>query len=330
MGWVTYLGFLAVALVVAVGVRWFDPAVVDQLSRKTGLSGAKGWTLLLVAASWTFLPLLAGAETGDGEMWMFGSAVAGVGFYLGTVAVTSVDEYRLLHRTPHVSPGQVTTGTGDEAVVTSGTPAVEDGKEGEARTPFTGLPSVHTDWILQRRDRVGARTVWRNVGGGVRSVPFTLDDGAVAVRAGGNRVFSNAERITTFEPDEPLPDAAAEFLRAHPDLPDPQRRESRLRAIETYVPADEPVTVVGVPRQGEFPGQRLIDRAPPDELLGTDGAHATDGGSGEVVLIRGDADEAERTLHKRVYWLGAASVVMILGGQALAFWLSGASSTAFL
>jgi hypothetical protein len=330
MGWLTYVGFLAVTLVVAIGVRWVDPAVVDQLSRRTGLSGARGWVLLLVAASWTFLPLLAGAGTGDGGAWMFGSAVAGVGFYLGTVAVTSVDEYRLLHHTPHVSPGQVTTGTGGEAVATSGTPAVEDGTEDEARTPFTGLTAVHTDWILQRRDRVGTRTVWRNVGGGVRSVPFTLGDGAVAVTAGGNRVFSSAERITTFEPDEALPDAVAEFLRAHPDLPDPEGRESKLRAVETYVPADEPMTVVGVPRQGEFPGQRLIDRAPPDEILGTDGTHATDGGSGEVVLIRGDADEAERTLHKRVYWLGAAAAAMILGGQALAFWLSEASSTALL
>ena len=330
MDWVTYLGFLAVTLVVAVGVRVFDPAVVDQLSRKTGLSGARGWTLLLVAASWTFLPLLAGAGTDDGELWMFGSAVAGVGFYLGTVAVTSIDEYRLLDHTPHVSPGQVTTGTGDGAVATSGTPAVEDGTEDEARTPFTELRAVHTDWILQRRDRIGARRVWHNVAGGVRSVPFTLGDGAVAVTSGDHRVFSNAERITTFDPDEALPDAAAEFLRAHPDLPDPEQRESRLRAVETYVPADEPVTVVGVPRQGEFPGQRLIDRAPPDEILGTDGAHATDGGSGEAVLIRGDADEAERTLHKRVYWLGGASVVMILGGQTLAFWLSGASLAVFL
>ena len=35
MGWVTYLGFLAVTLVVAVGVRWFDPAVVEQLDTTT-------------------------------------------------------------------------------------------------------------------------------------------------------------------------------------------------------------------------------------------------------------------------------------------------------
>jgi hypothetical protein len=143
-------------------------------------------------------------------------------------------------------------------------------------------------------------------------------------------VFSDAERTPTFEPDEPLPDPVAEFLRDHPDLPDPGSREARLRAIETYVPADEPVTVVGVPRQGELPGRRLIDRAPPDEFLGADGARATDGGSGQVVLIRGDASEAERTLHRRVYWIGIAAATTTLGGQALAFRLSAASLSALL
>lgn len=326
MGWLAYVGFLAVTVVGGVGVRWFDPAVVEQLSRRTGLSGATGWAVLLVAAAWTFLPLLAGATTGDDDLWVVGSAVAGVGFYLGTIAVTSVDEYRLFERTRHVPPERVTVGDGREVVATAGIPAVD---EGEARTPFTGLPSVHTDWILQRRDRLGIRTVWRTVGGGVRGAPFTLGDDVV-VTAGDNRVFSNAERITTFEPDEPLPDAVAEFVRDHPDLPDPDERESRLRAIETYVPADEPVTVLGIPQQGEFPGRTLINRAPPDVLPGTDGAHATDGGGAEVVLVRGDAEAAERMLHRRVYWLGVASVAMILGGQALALWLSGASLGAFV
>ena len=327
MGWVTYLGFLAAALACAAFARWYQPSVADQLARKTGLNGAKGWTALTVASAWTFLPLLAGATTDD-ELWMFGSAIAGVGFYFGVIAVTSVDEYRLLDRTRHVAPDRLTVGSGEEAVATSGTPSIEAGSEEEARTPFSGVPAVHTDWIVQRRERVGARKVWKAVVGGVRSVPFTLGEGAVAVTAGGHRVFSNAERISTFESDEPFPEAAAEVMRDRPDLPDPGEREATLRAIETYVPADEPVTVVGVPEQGEFPGQRLIDRAPPDDLLGTDGAHATDGGSAEAVLIRGDADAAERTLRKRVYWLGIASVVMILGGQALAFRLSGASLAA--
>jgi hypothetical protein len=329
MGWGTYLGFLAITLVVAVAVRWYQPSVAGQLARKTGLGGATGWTLLLVAAAWTFLPLLAGATTGDGsDLWMFGSAVAGVGFYLGTVAVSSVDEYRLLDRTAHVPPRRVSVGTGEEAVATSGTPEVEDGTA--ARTPFSGVPAVHTDWVVQRRERVGARRVWKAVAGGVRSVGFTIGDGAVSVTSGGHRVFSDAERYPTFEPDEPLPEPAAEFVRAHPDLPDPEEREARLRAIETYVPADEPVTVVGVPRQGEFPGRCLIDRAPPDELLGTDGAHAADGGGADPVLIRGNAEEAERALRKRVYWLAPAAVAMVLGGQAAAFWLSAASPAALL
>ena len=329
MGWVTYTGFLAIALVLAVAVGWYQPSVVGRLARTTGLSGTRGWTALILASAWVFLPLLAGAATDEGGgIWMVGSAVAGVGAYLGVVALTSIDEYRLLDRTPHVPPGRVRTGVEEGVVATSGTPTVEDGAA--ARTPFSGRPAVHTDWLVQRRERIGGRRTWKGLAGGVRSVPFTLGDGAVAVTAGRHRVFSDAERSPTFEPDEPLPDAVAEFLRDHPDLPDPGSREARLRAIETYVPADEPVTVVGVPRQGEFPGQRLIDRAPPDDLLGTDGAHATDGGGAHPILIRGDAEQAERTLRKRVYWLGVASVVMILGGQAIAFWLSGSSPIAFL
>jgi hypothetical protein len=329
MGLGPYLGFLGITLLVAIGVRWFDPSVVDQLSRKTGLGGATGWALLLVAAAWMFLPLLAGATAGDDELWVVGSAIAGLGFYLVTISVTSVGEYRLLGRTKHLAPDQVTTGT-DETVATSGIPSVEEANE--ARTPFTALPSDHTDWIVQRRERIGLRTVWKNVAGGVQSVPFTLGDGAVRVTPGDGRVFSNAERITTFEPDGPLPDAVAAFVRSHPDLPAPGDRESKLQAVETYVPDDEPVTVVGIPRLGEFPGQCLIDRAPPDDLLGLGirGMHSTDGGETDVVLVRGDADAAKRILRKRVYWLGIASVVMILGRQALAFWLSGASLAAFL
>lgn len=324
MNWLSYLGFLGITLLVALGVRWYDPSIVDQLSRKTGLSGATGWAVLLVAAAWTFLPLLAGATTGDDELWVIGSAIAGVGFYLGTISVTSVGEYRLLGRTRRVPPEQVTTGT-DESIATSGMPSVEGD---EARTPFTALPAIHTDWIVQRRDRIGFRKVWRNVAGGVRSVPFTLGDGVVLVTPGDGRVFSNAERISTFEPDDPLPDAAAEFLRSHPDLPAPEDRESTLRAIETYVPADEPVTVVGIPRRGEFPGQCLVDRAPPDDLLGGHRDESSGGGETDVILVRGDADAAERTMRKRVYWLGVASLTMILGGQALAFWLSGADLVA--
>jgi len=211
MGWLTYLGFIAVGLACAAFGRWYQPSVAAQLARKTGLSGAKGWTVLTVASAWVLLPLLAGATTSDGsDLWMFGSAIAGVGFYFGVIAVTSVDEYRLLDRTRHVAPDRLTVGSGEEAVATSGVPLVEAEREGEARTPFTGVPAVHTDWIVQRRGRGGARRVWKGVAGDVRSVPFTLGDGAVSVTSGGHRVFSNAERISTFEPDEPLPDAAVD------------------------------------------------------------------------------------------------------------------------
>ena len=78
--------------------------------------------------------------------------------------------------------------------------------------------------------------------------------------------------------------------------------------METYLATDDPVTVAGTPRQGEEPGTAVVD-----------------GEGGEVVLMRGDADGTERQLYRRVYWPGAAGLVMVLGGQIPGFVLSGAT-----
>lgn len=319
MGLLTYLGFVALAVVVAVAVHRFQPASVARLARRTGIGGRVGWAAFSVAVLWVFLPVLAGAETGGEEAWVLGAAVAGVGCYLVVVAGGSLDEYRLLAGVEHRDPQRVTPG---EPVATAGVPTADDG----ARTPLTDEPGVHTDWLVQRRRWTGLRRTWTALASGVQSTPFTLGDGTVRVEAGEHRVVSNAERMPAVDPDDPLPDAAASFLREHPDLPDPDDREHRLRFLETYVPADEPVTVVGTPRQGEAPGTLVVDEAPPDDVLGTHGG----GDTGEAVLVRGDADDAETTLRKRVYWLGPAGLAMALGGQALSFVLSSASPALLL
>lgn len=321
MGVYAYLGLVGIVLVVAVGVRWYEPAVVDQLARQTGFGGAKGWAIVVVATLWLFLPALAGARVGDDELWVVGPAVAGVGLYLVVAAAGSIDEYRLLSRVDHDEPRRVTPG---EPVATSGVPEVDD--PSAARTPLTGRPAVHTDWIIQRRQQLGARHGWTGVAGGVESTDFSLGDGAVQVTSGRHRVFTDAETHLSLGPEETLPDAARAFFRSHPELPAPDERAATFRLTESYVPADEPVTVVGTPRQDAEPGRLLVDEAPPDDLLGT---HADGGGSEdadpEAVLVRGDADEAERRLRRRVGWLGAGGAAMALGGQALAFWFSSAS-----
>lgn len=322
MGGVLYLGFVCVAFAVAVGVRRFDPAIVRQLSRRTGLGGAAGWLVFLLATLWTFLPVLAGAGTdGDGELWIVGAAVAGLGWYLGTIAVTSVGEHRLLSHATRLAPAQVATGTGDALVATAGVPEVPESSD--ARTPFTGEPAVHTDWILQRRETMGARTNWRNLATGVTSTPFTLGGSAVAVRPGSGRVFTKHETVTDVEPDEPLPDAAVRTMREDPELPDPDDREKRLRFVEKTVRSDESVTVVGTPRRDEA-GDLVVDEAPPDRLLGAPGG-VGERESADPVLLSGDVDAAARLLHRRVYWLGAGAVVAVLGGQAVAFSFSSAS-----
>ncbi|MFU1780002.1 hypothetical protein ACM16X_01340 [Haloarcula japonica] len=324
MGVVGYVGFLGVSVAVAVGVKWFDPAIAAQLSRRTGLTGARGWAILLVALVWVFLPVLAGAPVADGRPWVIGAAISGVGFYLGTIALTSLDEYRILAAATAVPPADLSAHTGGSVVATSGVPTVADSDA--AVTPISGEPSVHTDWIAQQRTRVGFRKVWSNVATGVESIPFTLSDGAVAVDSGRHRVFSNAERYTTVAEDESLPDAVAEFMWSSPDLPDPEARDARTRFIEEFVPSSEPVTVVGEPTQGTRPGQVHIESVPPDRLFGTHTDHSeSDRDDTEPILIRGTVGEARWLLQKRLFVVGGFGLVMVLGGQMLAFWLSPAS-----
>jgi len=324
MGVGGYVGFLGLSVAIAVGVKWFDPAIVAHLSRRTGLTGVRGWMLLLGTLAWVFLPVLAGAPVGDGRPWVIGAAISGVGCYIATIALTSLDEYRILSRATAVTPADLTAHTGDSLVATSGVPAV-DGLAASV-TPISGEPSVHTDWMAQQRTRVGFREVWSNVATGVESVPFTLGDGAVVVDSGRHRVFSNAERYTAIGNDDPLPDAVAEFMQSSTDLPDPAALDANIRFIEEFVPGSEPVAVVGKPVQGERPGQVRIADAPPDRLFGTHTDHSrSHGDETEPILVRGTVDEARWLLKKRLFVGGGLGLAMVLGGQALAFWLSPAA-----
>jgi len=321
---VGYVGFLGLSVAVAVGIKWFDPAIVAQLSRRTGLTGARGWAVLLVALAWMFLPVLAGVPVGDGHPWVIGAAISGVGCYLVTIALTSLDEYRILSGATAVPPADLSAHTADGVVATSGVPTVADSDA--AVTPISGEPSVHTDWIAQQRTRVGFREVWSNTATGVESVPFTLGEGTVAVDSGRHRVFSNAERHTTVGADDPLSGAAAEFMRNDPALPDPETRDSSMRFIEEFIPSSDPVTVVGEPVQGERPGQVRIADAPPDRLFGTHTDHSrTEADETEPILVRGTVDEARWLLKKRLFVVGGLGLAMVLGGQALAVRLSPAA-----
>lgn len=325
----TYLGFVGLTLVLAGLVRWLDPAFLEQLARKSGLQRRHGWALLVVAALWMFLPFLAGAETTDrSDLWLIGPALSGVGFYLSAFAATALDEHRILARAERRPPAEVSVGDGGRLVATSATPHVA----GEtARSPITGDPAVHTDWIAQRRERVlgVGRKTWQNVATGVHSVSFTLGE-RVRVRGGRHRVFSGVEGVYRFDPDDPLPEPADAFFEERADLPGPADRDAPFRAIQTVVPADRPVTVVGTPSQGERPGEVRFDSAPADRFLGSHADRSTPDDDPEVILIQGGADEAATHLWKRVYWLGAGSLVLILGGQVLGFVLSSASVAGLL
>jgi len=203
MGVVSYVGMVGIVLVIGFAIPRFEPAVVEHLSRQVELDRTKGTGLFLVAILWSFLPLLGGAQAGRGELWVAGSAVAGGGFYLVAVAASSLDEHRLLHRATDQTPEGVTAGTGDDVVAISGVPSFEN--EDDATTPFSGVPSVHTEWIVQRRRRIGFRKTWNAIASGVAHVPFTLGGGAVRVDAGRAWAFTDAELHRTVDPDEDLP-----------------------------------------------------------------------------------------------------------------------------
>ncbi|WP_416839300.1 hypothetical protein [Haloferax sp. DFSO52] len=324
-----YVGFVSFFLLLGAFVKWFDPAAVSQLSRRLGLSGLKAWAIAVVAFLWSFFPVLAGAEIGD-EIWIIGASVACVGFFTATIAAGSIDEYRLLQRVPYVAPENVGTSGSNTIVATSGVPQVpDDGEETEFTTPLSGKPAIHTDWIVQRREKLGLRDVWKNVAEGVKVAEFALGDGAVSVTPGRHRVFTTRYWSTTIDLDDDIDESVATFLREHAELPSPTSSDERLKITEQYIPADEPVTVIGHVEQTREPGVVRIEGGPIDKLLGT---HADPGeesnGAAEAILIRGDITDARSTMRKRVYWLGPLSLGMILGGQLLSFWLSSASLTA--
>lgn len=325
MSLVSYLGFVLLTVVLAVVVKWYDPDTTAQLARQTGVSGLTGWIALLVALLWIFLPVLAGADIGE-EAWVVGAALGAGGVFCCTVALASVDEYRLLTGTDHSAAESVTTGVEPSVTATTGRPTAPEDDE---VTTIKGTSAVYTDWIVQERTRTATRRGWSTITGGVAQTPFTLGDGTVSVDGDQYRVFSGAEELTSFYPDEPLPEPVSEFFESHGELPQPAARTNRIQIVESYLPVDEPVTVVGTPTQGPRPGTVEIDGAPPDTLGGGVGS-SEELSAGEPILIRGRYEDAKQRLTRRVYWLGLAGALLTVGGQALAFWLSSASLAALL
>lgn len=328
--------FVVFALVVAYAIRWLDPALLSQLSRTSGLTSRTAWGFAVVAFLWMFLPILFGAPV-DVGLWPVGTVFVAVGWFLLAFAVSSRDEYAMLQRATPTDPQDVTAGLGDDLVATSGTPEPVTGDDIPVPVSLsTGTPAVYVSWIIQRRRRTGIHTSWRNVATDVHTTPFTLGDEAVLVTPGEHRTFPGTKHEFTVQSGDEVPDETAAFMASHPDLPDPAGLENPIKIIETVVPADEPVTVIGTASQAVEPETSRIDTAPVDELLSTHADHATpttdgtpdDGGhdeDGEVILISGEVDDAKRLVKREVCWLGAAGVVLILGGQAAALWLAGVS-----
>lgn len=353
-------GLAAVIVFVALLVRYLVPTALQAIARRTGITPAVGWVAFLMATALLVLPVALGAPIGDsrglesGEGWIIGASLAGLGVFLVTVSVTSLDEYRALRAATPLDataggPPAVRSAMGD-LVALSSTPEIPP--DADPASPLHGTPAVHADWLVQRREQFFTRRTWRVRAGGVHGVPFTLSaDRPVAVAGAPYRALSVASTTSRFAPDEALPSAARTVVEAEADLPAPDEREEPVKLVEDLVPADEPVTVVGHLTRG--PDGPTIARGPTDPLLGThrapgveddavadgdataDDEAAADGGAADEaaadgatappVCLAGDLATARTALHRRVVWLFVIGLGLVVGGEALAFVLSPAA-----
>ncbi|ELZ91461.1 hypothetical protein C440_14144 [Haloferax mucosum ATCC BAA-1512] len=307
-----YVTVVVATAVLAFSVRWLDPGATSHMSQQFGIPRHVGWVFAIAAFLWAYLPVLAGADMGN-DLWFFGSAAVGVGFLFVAVSVSSRDAYRLLRRATVVEPGSISPSDTGSLVATSGRPTpTADDREGQPTTPFSGRQSVYTDWTVRKGSFSGSRGEWAHLGYGTEQVEFSLGDGAVEVATENPHTFNKKEHTFSIDLSKDVPEPAATSLSEHPDLPAPGSSDDDLRFAERYIPTDGPVTVVGNATQASDPGVVCID------------------GSSEAALIRGDIERAQHAMHERVYRLGIVGVVLIFGGQLLAFWLSDASFTALL
>lgn len=310
MGVLAAAGVAALVFVLTVAVRWFAPASVAALAREFGIGSTAGWAAYLLWLAGLVAPVALGAPFEGESLPLAGGLVAyTLGAYLLVLALSSRDERRALATGEELEPEQVgsaATGREPTPVVTSGTPSVEE----PVRTLAGGTPAVYAEWTVQDRRSTLNRTNWHPVATGSRAAPFGLEGEGLRVEPGG-RTFGTETAITSYEPDEPLPGTAATLFDRHDDLPAAADRQQRVRIIEEFVPADAPVTVAALPRVEA--GTVVLDRGPPDGLLGSSG----DGPA--PVLVGGTVAEARRQLRKRVVWLGVAGAALVVAGQAVVF-----------
>lgn len=310
-----YLGTVCFFLLFVGVVTLYDGRVARYVTRQTSLPGPAAALLTGLVVAWALVPILAGAPWA-GTTWYLGVGFTALGGFLLALAFGSVGEYRLLERVPHRGPAELSAADVGSVVAVSGVPAPLDGAGTgtDETTPFAGTPTAHTDWLVQERGRAGLKALWRILATGTQHVAFALGDGAVEVAAGDRHVVTPAGNRVGLAPGDDVPEPAATTLREHPDLPSPDDLARPLRAVEVYVPAEDPVTVVGPVERAE------------DGRLRVGGAGDADGSA--ALLVSGDRETARSALRKRVRTVGVIGLTMLLGGQALSFWLSGATLAA--
>ncbi|WP_254767625.1 E3 ubiquitin ligase family protein [Salinilacihabitans rarus] len=328
MGLWSALGVIALVVGLTVAVARMDPDRIERVTSEVDLPAPLGRVAYGLWVVGLAVPFAFGASVEDTASGI-GLALYSVGAFFLLVSVSTRDEYARFRAATKTTPDAVRPSADPDAspVALSGVPVPV---EAPPTGPASGEAAVSVEWTLQKRGRLAHRTVWDTVAAGAEAVPFAFETDAVDLRIEPRpeRSFETETAAASADPDEPLPPAFETLLDRRADLPDPNARDERLRVIEERLPADRPVTVVGTPRRAAD-GTVVIDGGPPAGApsRAAPGAEAATDGAGAPapVVVPGTVDRAERHLRRRVRWLGAASVALVIGGQAAAFAWSSAS-----
>lgn len=308
MGLWTAVGVGTGLLALGLGVRVFSSGALARFARKSGIDGRLGVPTYVGAVVMVVAPLALGAESQPGggfqpgEYWLFAALLSAVGVYLLGVAASAYEDANLARE---ATPIEEFAGSVDgELVACEGVPSF-DGLAPES--PVAGRPAVYVDWLVQTRERRFVRPTWRSKDSGIESTPFTLSgDRSVRVEPGARaRPTDSVE--ASFPSGRAVPDALQPLFDANAMLEDLPRGDAPVRLLESIVPADEPVTVVG--HASEEDGSIHV-RATEDS---------------DPLLLGGDRESARRSLRRRVVWVGVAGFVAVPLGQALAVATSAAA-----
>jgi hypothetical protein len=257
--------------------------VLEEMHEETGYGKDRLLLLLAVAWVWWLLPyLVAGSITAATPLSMIGSALAFLGLLLGIGSLTSDDTGDPSGGAVRVSPEYLSEEHVGDLVITGGEPTVVEGEDAvtvpiseiaEVPGPTPGDDrAVDYEWRIHNLDGGSTPEDSEVMAGGSDSVPFRLRDeadvGGLSTLAGSVTVDPEEfavdhdweYRVEVERNGEPPDHVEAVFDDA---LSQPTTELGVEMALEVrWHSTDQPLTVVGVPRESE---DGLVVAAPEED-----------------------------------------------------------------